>query len=278
MQVCTLASGSSGNATLVCCGETRLLLDAGISARRITTALHQLGIDPASLSGVLITHEHSDHIAGIATLTKKYALPVYASEATGRQLQYRIAFLDDLFCPIAPGRGLQIGSAWVQAFATPHDAAGSMGYTVHDGQCKMALATDLGHLTQEILEAVKGTDLLIAETNHDVDWVKSGGYPYYLQQRILGDYGHLSNESGAELVRHAVEHGTQTVILGHLSSENNTPVRARQVVATRLGYAGIDPEKELHLTVAPRAEAGPMYQVQGTGDKKAFAIKGAKLC
>ena len=274
-----LASGSSGNCALVCCGGTRLLLDAGISARRITTALKGLGVDPASLGGVLVTHEHSDHISGLATLTKQLGLPVYATAPTLRQLCYRIPFLERLCRDFAPGDGFPVGELWVTSFPTSHDAACSVGYTLAGDGSKLASATDLGRLTPEVLNAVRGCDLLVCESNHDVDWVRSGPYPYYLKERILGDRGHLSNEMGAELAALAVESGARTVVLAHLSSENNTPARARDVVSRRLSAGGIDPERDISLTVAPRKECGPVFRLERGRDMVSFPLReGAALC
>ena len=266
----TLASGSSGNCALVSCGATHLLVDAGISARRITTALKSLGVDPASLSGVLVTHEHSDHISGLATLTKQLGLPVYATAPTLRQLCYRIPFLERLCRDFAPGDGFPVGELWVTSFPTSHDAACSVGYTLAGDGSKLASATDLGRLTPEVLNAVRGCDLLVCESNHDVDWVRSGPYPYYLKERILGDRGHLSNEMGAELAALAAESGARAVVLAHLSSENNTPARARDVAARRLSAAGVDPERDLSLTVAPRKERGPVFRLERGRDVQAL--------
>ena len=275
----TLASGSSGNCALVCCGGTRLLLDAGISARRITTALKGLGVDPASLGGVLVTHEHSDHISGLATLTKQLGLPVYATAPTLRQLCYRIPFLQRLRRDSAPGAGFPVGELWVTSFPTSHDAACSVGYTLAGDGSKLASATDLGRLTPEVLNAVRGCDLLVCESNHDVDWVRSGPYPYYLKERILGDRGHLSNEMGAELAALAAESGARAVVLAHLSSENNTPARARDVAARRLSAAGVDPERDLSLTVAPRKERGPVFRLERGRDVQALRLREeAVLC
>lgn len=257
MEVCTLASGSSGNCTLVRCGGTRVLLDAGISARRITAGLRELGTEPSELSAILITHEHTDHISGLATLTKKLRVPIYASGATLRQLCYRIPFLEDLVRPLEGGQGAQVGALWCQAFSTPHDAAGSQGYSLTGEGRKMALCTDLGYLTPEVLEGAAGAELLLAEANHDEEWVRSGPYPYYLKQRILGDFGHLSNETGAVLAQKAAEGGARAVILAHLSQQNNTPARAYETVSLRLMAMGCDPERDISLTVAPADRLGP---------------------
>lgn len=278
MEICTLASGSSGNSLLVRCGQENILIDAGISARRITNGLKALGVAPEELSAILITHAHTDHIAGIATLTKKLRMPIYASAQTARQMCYRIPFLDDLIREVEPGSGFEVGEMWCQSFPTPHDAPGSMGYSVTADGCKMALATDLGHLTQSVMEGVAGCDLLVAEANHDEDWVRSGPYPPYLKQRILGDFGHLSNETGALLVQRAVEDGARTVLLAHLSAENNTPARARNTVAWHLNQVGIDPERDIELTVAPRSELGRIYRLERGEDIQTLALKEAAGC
>lgn len=275
MQICTLASGSSGNSLFISSGETKILLDVGISARRITTSLRTLGVDPASLSAILITHSHTDHMSGLATLTKQLGLPVYATAPTLRQLCYRVPFLERLCQPIVPGNGVSIGGLWAESFATPHDAQGSVGYTLTDEGGKFALATDLGHLTQEVLDGVLGADLLVGELNHDEDWVKDGPYPPYLKARILGDEGHLSNEAGAELLCRAAEEGAGTLLLAHLSAENNSPARARETAARRLKAAGIDPERDVHLAVAPRSQPGPVYCLEGKGRAVMRVLEGA---
>lgn len=278
MEICTLASGSSGNCLLVRSGKTNILIDAGISARRITTGLKTLGVAPEKLDGIFITHAHTDHIAGLATLTKKLTMPIYASADAAHQICTKIPWIDYLIEEIKPGSGVELGEMWCQSFATPHDAPGSMGYSVTAEGCKMALATDLGHLTQSVMEGVAGSDLIVAEANHDEEWVKTGPYPAFLKQRVLGDYGHLSNETGALLVQRAVEQGARTVLLAHLSSENNTPARARNTVAWHLNNVGIDPERDIDLTVAPRSELGKVYRLERGMDAQVFSWKEAAGC
>lgn len=261
LELCTLASGSSGNSLLVTDGRTHVLVDAGISCRRICTGLKELGVEPTELAGVLITHEHSDHISGLTTLTKQLRLPVYASPGTGRQLCYRIAFLEELLRPVAPGEGFSIGGLAIESFPTSHDAAESVGYALSAGGRKAAVVTDLGYVTEAVLRGIRGADLLVAEANHDVEWVQSGPYPYHLKARILGDRGHLSNEAGAELAWTAVEGGARTVVLAHLSHENNTPARAHEVVRGVLERRGAAVGRDVALEVAPRSEKSRRYTV-----------------
>ena len=255
----TLASGSLGNAALVSCGDTHILLDAGISAKRLTAGLAELGVKPHQLSAILLTHEHSDHVSGLRVFTNKAGAPIYATPPTCREW-YRKNQCDqvkDLFQPLEAGAGTQIGALWVESFPTPHDAAGSVGWSIAGEGGRMVLCTDLGYVTEPVRRAAAGCDLLVCETNHDVDWVKSSPYPYYLKQRILGDYGHLSNEAGAELAAFAVESGTKTVVLAHLSQTNNTPVRAYETVCLRLLAMDCDLEQDISLSVAPAEEPGP---------------------
>ena len=261
LEVCTLASGSSGNCLLVRGGGSQVLVDAGISCRRIVGALRELGVDPRALDGVLITHEHSDHIAGLVTLTKQYRLPVYASRGTGWELCRRIAFLEDLLRPFEPGEKFRAGELEAVSFPTSHDAAQSVGYVLSHGEKRAAVATDLGYVTPEVERAVRGADLLVCEANHDVEWLKAGPYPYPLKARILGDRGHLSNEAGAELAWTAVEGGARTVVLAHLSHENNTPRRALDVVGGVLSRRGAAVGRDVILEAAPRSETGRVYRL-----------------
>lgn len=260
----TLASGSTGNAALVSCGDTHILLDAGISAKRIAAGLAALGVKPHQLSAILITHEHSDHISGLRVLTKKAGAPIYATGPTCRWLYNRNSCneIAGLMRAMEAGTGVQIGSLWVESFPTPHDASGSVGYSIAGDGVRMVLCTDLGHVTGEVRRAVEGCDLLVCETNHDEDWVRTGPYPYYLKQRILGDYGHLSNEAGAELAAFAVESGTKTIILAHLSQTNNTPAHAYDAVALRLLAMDCDPERDISLSVAPAGTMGPTISLR----------------
>ena len=255
MTVTTLASGSSGNCILVSHGATHLLVDAGISCRRIKNALAGLGLTPGELTAVLITHEHSDHISGLATLFKQYHLPVWCSKGTGRQLEYRIAFLNEVLHTFEPGESFPLGGLTVTGFATLHDAADPVGYTFTDGVRKAAVVTDLGVVTPVVEACVRGSGLLVAEANHDPDLVREGPYPYYLKQRILGAHGHLSNADCAAL---AARSGAETVILAHLSEENNRPALALETVRACLG-------EHVTVEVAPRNEPGRRYFVGESG-------------
>lgn len=229
MRVVTLASGSSGNCTLVSDGGAHLLIDAGISMRRIVKPLAELGVRPGDVSGILITHEHSDHIGGLAMMTKHHRIPVFTAPGTARRLACSVPGLDGVLNEITPGVPFDVGGFAVTAFETPHDAAQSVGYRI-EGSAVFALATDMGCVTDDILAALRGADAVIIEANHDEDMLMQGPYPYPLKRRILSDRGHLSNGMCARLARELAQSGTRYITLGHLSRENNTPALAYRTV------------------------------------------------
>lgn len=245
--ICSLASGSSGNALVLSCGHTHILLDAGISCLRIKKGLAALGLAPEQLSAVLITHPHSDHTGGLATFCKQCAVPVYASLAAAEALALQIpAVLPRLRC-FAVGDAFSIGELLVQSFSTSHDAAGSVDYRVDGPGFSFGALTDTGVITEEAAAVLPGVDTLLLESNHDVSLLMNGPYPYPLKQRILSDLGHLSNETAAAFAAHAAERGTRQIVLAHLSEDNNTPARAE--AASRAALQG-----QGELYIAPRGE------------------------
>ena len=244
----TLASGSSGNAVLVRHEDTTLLLDAGISCRRITTSLRELGLSLDDLTAILITHTHTDHIAGLQTLLKRSQLPIFASEAAAHDLCFRLPACGSRLRPFALNSPFPLGLCTVTAFATSHDAPGACGYRIDTADGSVGLLTDSGFVTEEAADTLPGTDLVLLEANHDVETLESGPYPYYLKRRILGSAGHLSNETAAHFAVTLAEHGAGEIILSHLSRENNTPAMARNAVETALSAADLAPA----LSVAPR--------------------------
>ena len=260
----TLASGSEGNCLLLTDGTTNLLVDAGISARRIKMALGQLGLSPDDLSAILITHEHSDHICGLATLTKHHRITICASTPTARQLSYRVAGIEPLLQCVNDGDLISIGTLQVQVFATSHDSACSVDYRVDSRYGSVGVLTDTGYVTESACQTLRGVDLLVLESNHDVEWLRSGPYPYYLKERILGTQGHLSNDCAAAFAVQMAQSGTQEIVLAHLSKENNTPVRALDTVQRALGAAGYD----IPVSVAPRGELSNAYRVEVSVCKK----------
>lgn len=255
MELHTLASGSSGNCILISHGGAHILIDAGISCRRILNALKELDICPQSVAGIFITHEHSDHISGLATLVKRLDAAVYAAPATTLELRRRISFPAGRLRELPPDTAAEVGGFAVTGFPISHDAAQPMGYSVCREGRRVAVATDLGYISPAVQRGVLGAQVVVCETNHDVALLRQGSYPYYLQERILSEYGHLSNEAGAELARQCVEQGAHTLILAHLSEENNTPALALGAVKRVLNGAAVTVE------VAPRSEPSRSFEV-----------------
>ena len=238
LRVAMLASGSKGNAAYIELDGTRLLIDAGISARRITRSLADLGVDAASLDGVFITHEHSDHIKGLPTLLKQYHLPLFAPPATLRAIRESLAVPEDTFTPLTGN--VMLGAVSVKSFSTLHDAVSPVGYAVC-GSEKCALATDLGFLTNDVMKAIEGADALILEANHDRELLQQGSYPWHLKQRILSNRGHLSNSAAAwALVR--LKKRPRAVFLAHMSQENNRPALVEETVRTILAQQNVRQE------------------------------------
>ena len=238
MKVVTLASGSSGCCTLVSDGDAHFLIDAGISMRRIVRPLEALGIHPCDVSGILITHEHSDHIGGLAMVTKHHHIPVFTAPGTARRLRASVSDIDGVLTEISPGAAFDVGGLAVTAFETPHDAAQSVGYRV-EGSAVFALATDMGCITDDILDGLCGADAVVIEANHDEDMLMHGPYPYPLKRRILSERGHLSNADCARLAQSLAWSGTRYIALGHLSRENNTPALAYRTVCASLEGLGV---------------------------------------
>lgn len=250
----TLSSGSSGNAALLSRSGTNVLLDAGISCRRIRLALREMSLDLSDLSAIFITHTHSDHISGLQTLIKHCDVPVYASQRTCEELEYRIAGIGSRLSPFCQRDSIAAGAFTVTPFPTSHDAPGSTGYRFDD----VGVLTDSGYVTEEARDTLSGCPLVMLEANHDVDLLKSGPYPYFLKQRILGNRGHLSNGAAAEFAVDLADSGTRQFLLAHLSAENNTPELALGAVSGALVAAGIDPQ----LSVAPRSSVSMRFQAE----------------
>lgn len=255
----TLSSGSSGNALILSRGETHLLVDAGISCRRITASMRSLEVSPADLSAILITHAHTDHISGLPTLLKRTACPVLASEETCSELAFRIAGIEGRLEPLPFCRERETGGFTVTAFPAAHDSPGTCGFRLDSGDGGVGILTDTGSITEAAEEILPGVVLAVLEANHDVETLRSGPYPYSLKRRILGPSGHLCNEDAARFAVTLAGHGASELILAHLSRENNTPAMALHAVSLSLSAAGLSPL----LSVAPRETLSEAHIVTG---------------
>ena len=253
----TLASGSSGNALVLSWEGGHILVDAGISCRRVRQSLLSLGLDLPDLDAVCVTHTHGDHISGLQTLVKHTRCPVYATAAAGRDLLRRVAGLEDRLREA--GASFLIGDCAVSAFPTSHDAPGSCGYRFDTPDGGFGLMTDSGVVTAEAEAVLSGVSLAVLEANHDEEAVRSGPYPYFLKKRILGPAGHLRNEDAAAFAVTLAAAGAREIILAHLSQENNTPAMALQAVETALRRAELFPR----LSAAPRDRLSGAHVLEG---------------
>jgi len=259
MTICTLASSSSGNCTIVSHGNTHILIDAGISLRRIRDGLRHAGLSPDDLTGVFITHEHSDHIGGIKMLVKYHNTTVFSSCGAGPGILGAVPEAEPFVNCFEIGVELDLGDISVRSFRTPHDAAGSVGYRLSSGGKTMAYATDLGCVTDEVVNATLGADLAIIEANHDCEMLKNGPYPVFLKARVLSEFGHLSNSDSGQLAVELAASGTRYIQLSHLSYVNNTPELARETVGYMLQEKGIKVCKDVRLDVAPLYSMSSTY-------------------
>ncbi len=236
MRYCALFSSSSGNCTYIATKDGGVLVDTGVSAKRIQQALDERAIDPHTISAVLVTHEHTDHVAGLRVLSKRYGWPVLASEGTLDALaQDGMVDEQQRLYALYPGRSVDIKGLHITPFATPHDSRASLGYRfdAEDGR-SAAVATDMGYILPEVLEQLRGCQLIHIESNHDVAMLRNGPYPYPLKKRILSDFGHLSNDACAAVLPDLVQMGTTRIALAHLSQHNNTPQLAERTACNAL--------------------------------------------
>ncbi len=252
LAVAPLFSGSSGNATYIGTQKTGILIDAGLAGSSIVNALQSIGKSPADISGILVTHEHIDHIKGVGVLSRKYDIPVYANAATWEAMDKigdialknaRVIDKDDFF----------VGDITVTPIPLSHDAADPTGYAVSAyGKC-VSVMTDSGKVSRAMLDAAGASSIVLLESNHDVDMLKCGRYPYHLKARILSGHGHLSNADCALAAGELVKRGVKGVILSHLSRDNNLPELAMATVSDGLKEMGILPGRDVSLKVAERS-------------------------
>lgn len=246
-------SSSSGNSTYVTDDHTSLLIDCGAAGSYIEKCLTRLGQTGGALSGIFLTHAHSDHIAAAGVLSRKFDLPLFGTEGTFLRGAKQIGKVkDENMRIIRPGDDITAGSLTIHAFPIPHDAEGAVSYTVTDGESKFGIATDSGYISEEILENLSGCDTVIVESNHDVEMLRNGPYPYPLKRRILGDGGHLSNELCGKLCVTLANRGTKAFWLGHLSEHNNLPELAYQSVSHALSEGGFSVGGDVALNVIPK--------------------------
>lgn len=237
MRLVSIASGSSGNCIYVGSEQTHILVDAGISNKRIEKGLNEMGLKGDELSAVVVTHEHSDHTKGLGVLARKHGVPIYGTQETLSEIAAMKSlgeYPTELLVPIQPDVDFKIGDLEVKPFSIDHDAANPVAYRISHERKSVAVATDMGHYNQYIINHLQGLDALLLESNHDVRMLETGPYPYHLKRRILGNYGHLSNENAGRLLNHILHDNLKNILLGHLSKENNYEELAYETVKVEI--------------------------------------------
>ncbi len=265
MRMCSIASGSSGNCIYVGSDATHLLIDAGISGKRTEEGLKELGLSGRDLDGILITHEHSDHISGLKVLARKYEIPLYATRGTIDAISKMKNAGDidpELWVEVREDQRFTLKDLTINPLRISHDAAQPVAYRISYGSRRVAVCTDLGEYNDYTVECLKGLDAILLEANHDVNMLQVGPYPYPLKQRILGKRGHLSNENSGRLLCRILHDGLKYISLGHLSQENNLPELAYEAVRMEITL-GDNPysAEDFQIQVARRSEISPVMEI-----------------
>lgn len=261
LNFCSLYSGSSGNCLFVETQSTKILVDCGTSGKKVCEGLSAIGKDITDIDAILVTHEHSDHVQSLGLISKKYDIPVYANFETWQAMQTQAQKINTSNQKTFENdNDFEVGNLLIHPFSTPHDAANPCGFNIYSGKKKLSIATDLGHMDNIILENLKGSSFILLEANYDPEILRVSKYPYILKQRIAGPNGHLSNSTAGKTIGHLIPNDLQTVMLGHLSKENNFPELAYQTVVEELMTQNID-TNEISLSVAKRNEPSQIIEL-----------------
>ena len=276
MRLCSIASGSSGNCIYVGSDTTHLLVDVGIYGKKTEAGLKELDLSMGDIDGIFITHEHADHIAGLGVLSRKYEIPIYATQGTIDAIKDSSSvgnIPEGLLHPVCAEEKVIVKDLICNPMKISHDAAEPVAYRIQHGKKRVGIITDLGNYNDYTVESLREMDALLLEANHDVNMLQVGPYPYYLKQRILGDRGHLSNERAGQLLCSLMSDRPQAVMLGHLSKDNNLPELAYETVRVEVTLAqkrdedegrrekGTGKVTDIPLYVAPRSELSPVIHI-----------------
>lgn len=261
LNFCSLYSGSSGNSLFVQSDNSKILIDCGVSSKKIEEALNEIEVDASSIDAILVTHEHSDHVKGLATFSSKFNVPVFSTAETFDNMEkvtskikannLNYFKIDEKFC---------IGDLEILPFPIPHDAANPCGFNIFNNDKKISIATDIGHMNASILKKLEGSSFLLLESNYDTEVLKCCSYPFSLKTRISGPTGHLSNDIAGKTITYLLKNGLKTAMLGHLSKESNLPELAYTTTVNEILANGID-ESSFNLSVASRDFPGKLVTI-----------------
>lgn len=263
MRVCVLGSGSKGNCTYIECGDTKILVDAGLSCAQIEKRLNELSVNPFSISAIFITHEHSDHIAGAPAFALKFGTKIYTHKDTWNAMYQKFNKVPTSNMIEIYDGTFGLNDVRINTFKVSHDAAHCLGYSVSQGNNRISVATDLGFMTNEIIKNLIQSDIVVLEANHDITTlVNNPNYPIYLKNRILSNFGHLNNNASADAIIQMLGYNVRGVILAHLSEQNNSPKLAWGTVAQKLEQHGAKIGKDLVVDVAHQEKIGNIFKIK----------------
>jgi len=251
LRLCSLRSSSKGNSTVIYSEKTKILVDCGISGEVLEGCLAEAGIEASELAAMVVTHEHTDHTKGLGVVARKYGIPIFATYGTWSAMSKSVGAIPEGCRKVFDENiSFDVGDIKVSAFSIPHDAAHPVGYVFETQNDKLAVATDIGVMNEEIFERIKGSRIVLLESNYDLFMLEAGTYPYELKRRIKSDIGHLCNDDAALVARDLVKNGTECIVLGHLSQENNYPDLAYRTTALCLEGHGFKVDEDVTLMVA----------------------------
>lgn len=262
MKYCSIASGSSGNCHYIGYKDTNILIDAGLSGKRITKGLDEIDIDANKLNGIFVTHEHSDHIKGIGVLSRKYDLPIFVNYKTWNAIKEKIGKVKEENIKIFENdKEYAIGDMGIKPFSITHDAVDPVGFKLTDGKKAISVATDIGHVSDNIKENLLGSKLIVLESNYDKEMLLMGSYTYALKKRVMSNIGHLSNEAAAKFAVELIKNGAENLLLAHLSRENNFPALAFETSNHILTENGMKIGKDANLEILMRDDRSKLYNL-----------------
>ena len=260
LNFCSLYSGSSGNSLFIQTENTKILVDAGVSSKKIEEGLHSIDVEPSSIDAILVTHEHTDHVQGLGTFSKKFDIPIFANQETIDNMPNQIQKISEKnINKFKISDKFSIGDVEINSFSIPHDAANPCGFNIFKDNKKLSIATDIGHMDNKIIKNLEDSFFILLESNYDSEIIKYSHYPYNLKNRIEGPLGHLSNNSAGKTISHLLKSGLKSAMLGHLSKENNFPELAYKTVIEEL-ITGNYSESSLSLCVADRNKPSKLLE------------------
>lgn len=264
LKYCSIGSGSSGNCHYVGYKDTNILIDAGLSGKKISSSLSEIDIDSNKLDGIFITHEHSDHIKGVGILSRRFDLPIFTNYKTWLAIKDKIGKVnEDNVVIFENDRIYSVGDIEIKPFSINHDAADPVGFCIsNERDEKISIATDIGTVSEDIKQNIFGSDLVVLESNYDKEMLLMGSYTYSLKKRVMSDIGHLSNEDSAKFQAELIENGTENILLAHLSRENNFPQLAFETSNHILSDKGIKIGRDVNLSVLLRDTLSNLFEVK----------------